>query len=145
MNPSQICGRQIDAGHVRIAEVRSPQIGRRQIDVGHVAVPEARPSQIGRGCCWVEGPWEAAAVLIQLWVEGTQPLAGMAAMEGGEPRRFDGWLELLTVVSELIAAAPLGSEDANTGRRADTNESNRKAGRLHHEPPTYGTTLDGDP
>jgi hypothetical protein len=47
-------------------------------------------------------PWEAAAVLIRVWIEGTQPLAGTAATEGSEPLPFDGWLELLRVLSELV-------------------------------------------
>ena len=50
-------------------------------------------------------------MLIRIWVEHTQPLAGTAASEGAEPRRFDGWLELLTVLSELLAAAPPAGED----------------------------------
>jgi hypothetical protein len=58
-------------------------------------------------------PREAAAVLIRLWIEGGQPLAGTAATEGSEPLRFDGWLELLRVVSELVAAAPSSDEDAD--------------------------------
>jgi hypothetical protein len=57
--------------------------------------------------------WEAAAVLIRLWIEGSQPLAGTAATAGSEPLRFDGWLELLGVVSELVTAAPLSDEDAD--------------------------------
>jgi hypothetical protein len=48
-------------------------------------------------------------VLIRIWVERTQPLAGTAAVEAAEPLRFDGWLELLRVISELVvAAAPPG-------------------------------------
>jgi hypothetical protein len=58
-------------------------------------------------------PWEAAAVLIRLWIDGSQPLAGTAATEGREPLRFDGWLELLRVVSELVATAPSSDEDAD--------------------------------
>jgi hypothetical protein len=50
-------------------------------------------------------------VLIRVWVERTQPLAGTAAIEGAEPRRFDGWLELLNVLSELVAAASSASEE----------------------------------
>ena len=45
-------------------------------------------------------------MLIRIWIEGSQPLAGTAATKGSEPLRFDGWLELLRVVSELVAAAP---------------------------------------
>jgi hypothetical protein len=58
-------------------------------------------------------PLGAAAMLIRLRIEGRQPLAGTAATEGGEPLRFDGWLELLRVVSELVAATPCGDEDAD--------------------------------
>ena len=52
-------------------------------------------------------------MLIRVWIEDTQPLAGTAATEGSEPLRFDGWLELLRVVSELVAAAPSSAEDAD--------------------------------
>jgi hypothetical protein len=48
-------------------------------------------------------------MLIRIWIEGTQPLAGTAATETGDPVAFDGWLELLRVLSELVAAA--GGED----------------------------------
>ena len=72
---------------------------------------------------------EAAAVLIRLWIEDSQPLTGMAAIEESEPRRFDGWLELLTVVSELVAAAPHGGRDADTDGRTDTKEPDGEAGR----------------
>jgi hypothetical protein len=58
-------------------------------------------------------PWEAAAVLIRLWIESSQPLAGTAATEGSKPLRFDGWLGLLRVVSELVAAALSSDEDAD--------------------------------
>ena len=53
---------------------------------------------------------QAADMLIRIWIERTQPLAGTAATEGSDPLHFDGWLELLRVVSALVAAA--GSEDA---------------------------------
>jgi hypothetical protein len=52
-------------------------------------------------------------VLIRIWIEGSQPLAGTAATKGSEPLRFDGWLELVKVVSELVAAAPSSDEDAD--------------------------------
>jgi hypothetical protein len=57
-------------------------------------------------------------VLIHLWIEGTQPLAGTAATKGTEPLRFDGWLELLRVVSELVAAAPWDGEDTDAAEEA---------------------------
>ena len=50
-------------------------------------------------------------MLIRIWVERLEPLAGNAATEGSEPLRFDGWLELLRVVSELVAVAPSSGEE----------------------------------
>ena len=41
-------------------------------------------------------------VLIRVWIERAEPLAGTAAVEGAEPRAFEGWLELLRVLSELV-------------------------------------------
>jgi hypothetical protein len=49
-------------------------------------------------------------VLIHIRVERTQPLAGTATTVDAEPRRFDGWLELLTALSELVAAVPSPDE-----------------------------------
>jgi hypothetical protein len=45
------------------------------------------------------------SVLIRLVIEKTQPLVGTAAAEGGDPVPFDGWLEMLRVISELVVAA----------------------------------------
>jgi hypothetical protein len=50
-------------------------------------------------------------VLIRIWVERPEPLAGNAVTEGSEPLRFDGWLELLAVVAELVAAAPSSGQE----------------------------------
>jgi hypothetical protein len=47
-------------------------------------------------------------MLIRISIETTQPLVGAAATEGGDPVPFEGWLDLLKVVSELVAA---GGED----------------------------------
>ena len=51
-------------------------------------------------------------MLIGVWVERSQPLAGTAATGDLEPRRFDGWLELLTVLSELLAPSAGEDQDA---------------------------------
>jgi hypothetical protein len=40
-------------------------------------------------------------MLIRLSIETTEPLIGTAATDGHAPRAFEGWLELLTVISEL--------------------------------------------
>jgi hypothetical protein len=76
------------------------------------------------------GSRKAAAILILMWIEGSQPLAGTAAIEGREPLHFDGWLELLSVVSELVVAAPPGG-DTNTAERADARKPDRDVSRLH--------------
>jgi hypothetical protein len=50
-------------------------------------------------------------VLIRIWIHRTHPLAGTAATEGTDPLHFDGWLELLRVISELLVAdAPAREE-----------------------------------
>ena len=50
-------------------------------------------------------------MLIRIWVRNTRPLAGTAAAEGNDPLHFDGWLELLRVISELLVAdAPAREE-----------------------------------
>jgi hypothetical protein len=49
--------------------------------------------------------------------------AGTAAVEGGDPLRFDGWLELLRVVSELVAADTVSRTDSGTAERADERKS----------------------
>jgi hypothetical protein len=54
-------------------------------------------------------------VLIRIWIKGTQPLTGTAATKGSKPLRFDGWLELLRVVSELVAAAEEPMQEGQQG------------------------------
>ena len=54
-------------------------------------------------------------MLIRIRIEGTQPLAGTAATRGSKPLRFDGWLELLRVVSELVAAAEEPMQEGQQG------------------------------
>jgi hypothetical protein len=46
-----------------------------------------------------------APMLIRIVVEQAQPLAGTATTAGRDPLRFEGWLELLRVLSELVDAA----------------------------------------
>jgi hypothetical protein len=53
-------------------------------------------------------------VLIRIRIERTQPLAGTAEIAGTEPLAFDGWLELLGVLSELVAAASPGEGGRDT-------------------------------
>jgi hypothetical protein len=57
-------------------------------------------------------------VLIRIWIQSTQPLAGTAATKGSDPLHFDGWLELFRVISELVAAdrPTRGNETGRSGR-----------------------------
>jgi hypothetical protein len=57
-------------------------------------------------------------MLIRIWIHSTHPLAGVAAVEGNDPLHFDGWLELLRVISELIVTDPPACEN-QAGRSAD--------------------------
>jgi hypothetical protein len=65
-----------------------------------------------------------------------EPLAGTAATEGSEPLRFDGWLELLRVVSELATAAPLGGADADPAEGARASKPAGDDSR-HPESPAH--------
>ena len=49
-------------------------------------------------------------VLIRVWIERAEPLAGTAAVEGAEPLPFQGWLELLRVLSELVVDGRTGDD-----------------------------------
>jgi hypothetical protein len=53
-------------------------------------------------------------MLIRIWIHSTHPLAGIAAVEGSGPLYFDGWLELLRVISELVVA-DASARDKQTG------------------------------
>ena len=56
-------------------------------------------------------------MLIRILIERAQPVAGTAVTEGQEPLPFDGWLELLRVLSELVTpAASSGGGEAEADR-----------------------------
>jgi hypothetical protein len=42
-------------------------------------------------------------VLIQIWQDEGQPLAGRVARDGQEPKQFAGWLQLLSILSDWLA------------------------------------------
>jgi hypothetical protein len=44
-------------------------------------------------------------MLIRIWRDETQALSGRVALEDGEPRRFEGWLQLLWILAELLEPA----------------------------------------
>jgi hypothetical protein len=41
-------------------------------------------------------------MLIRIWRDQTQALSGRVAVENEEPRRFEGWLQLLGILAELL-------------------------------------------
>jgi hypothetical protein len=68
-------------------------------------------------------------VLIRVWIERSQPLAGTAAAGEAEPLHFDGWLELLRVISELVAACPSDGSDIEAAEEhARENQTGMTAG-----------------
>jgi hypothetical protein len=41
-------------------------------------------------------------MLVRIWRDETRALSGRVAVEGAEPRRFEGWLQLLGILAELL-------------------------------------------
>jgi hypothetical protein len=64
-------------------------------------------------------------MLIHIRIENTQPLSGTAGAKGSDPLPFDGWLELLRVISELVNAAAASGGDGATGEPMQGNETGR--------------------
>jgi hypothetical protein len=60
-----------------------------------------------------------AGVLIRIWIHSTHPLAGTAAVEGNDPLHFDGWLELLRVISGFVVADKPAREKQTGGSGGD--------------------------
>ena len=68
-------------------------------------------------------------MLIRITIDHTQPLAGTAATGGSDPVPFDGWLELLRVLSDLVAATPSGAGEAGAAEeRPRGNEPGASGG-----------------
>ena len=61
---------------------------------------------------------EPATKVIHLWIEQGEPLSGTAADDEGPPVPFEGWVELLGVVSELIGAPARPGEAQRASRVA---------------------------
>jgi len=47
----------------------------------------------------------ADPILIHIWVRTVEPVDGHAALDGAPSVRFEGWLDLLERLSELVASA----------------------------------------
>ena len=71
-------------------------------------------------------PLDATGMLIRISIESRQPLSGSAASDEAGPLYFDGWLELLRVVSELVTPARSGGEDAESGGGRYVGEARRR-------------------
>jgi hypothetical protein len=52
-------------------------------------------------------------MLIRIWRDQSQALSGRVALEDGEPKRFEGWLQLLRILEELLE--PGGTSGAPAG------------------------------
>jgi hypothetical protein len=52
-------------------------------------------------------------MLIKIWRDETQALSGRVALGEGESRRFEGWLQLLRILAELLE--PGGASGASAG------------------------------
>jgi hypothetical protein len=57
-------------------------------------------------------------MLIRIWIERTQPLAGTAEGEDTGPVAFDGWLELLRAIAELVGP-PAGDRQGDGAAPVD--------------------------
>jgi hypothetical protein len=51
-------------------------------------------------------------MVIRIWIEKADPLTGSAAAEARDPIRFEGWMELLRAISELVS--PRSASDVRT-------------------------------
>ncbi|HET8579519.1 MAG TPA: hypothetical protein VFL31_00840 [Nitrospiraceae bacterium] len=49
---------------------------------------------------------------IRLSIRTTEPLAGTATAADRSPLAFEGWLELLRVLSELVGSKGISQEDS---------------------------------
>jgi hypothetical protein len=43
-------------------------------------------------------------MVIRIWIAKADPLTGSAATDERHPLRFEGWMELLRVISELVSS-----------------------------------------
>ena len=46
----------------------------------------------------------SAVIRLQLAIDGGDPVTGMLTVEGGDPRRFCGWIDLMAAVTESLAS-----------------------------------------
>lgn len=42
---------------------------------------------------------------LEMVIDGAEPIAGVLTVEGGDPTRFCGWLELMAVITEALRSA----------------------------------------
>ena len=50
-----------------------------------------------------------SSVLIRVWIRDLEPVSGEAALDGRRAAPFEGWLDLLQRLSELVNSATEGS------------------------------------
>jgi hypothetical protein len=80
-------------------------------------------------------------VRIHIWIRKREPVAGHATVGGRKPVPFEGWLDLLELLSDIVRSSPLG-EQSSQSDIAPSDEGGRgrgdvpalSGGRCHDDP-----------
>jgi hypothetical protein len=54
-------------------------------------------------------------VHIKIWIGASQPIAGHVELEGRAPLPFEGWLQLLQQLSELVSLSEMQISERDVG------------------------------
>jgi hypothetical protein len=76
-------------------------------------------------------------MLIRVSINSTDPLTGTAATKGRQPLAFHGWLELLSVISDLITPTDSPAGKVREERQEPSTRTQREA--LGGPDPPYET------
>ena len=57
-----------------------------------------------------QGTRAGRPLLLNVWVRSLEPIAGQVALDGRRAAAFEGWLQLLQRLSELVASASRSRE-----------------------------------
>jgi hypothetical protein len=70
-------------------------------------------------------------ILIHVWIDAVEPVAGQAAVYGRHPAPFEGWLELLQRLSELCweTCVPVASAAGDSHARTQQAISHQEVQR----------------
>jgi hypothetical protein len=59
-------------------------------------------------------------MVITIWVEDRDPVAGRAGVDDQPPRPFAGWLQLLGLLADLVEGKELDAPAAGLGGQLDS-------------------------